>query len=88
MPHRARAFIADLGRATPSIRSSLSSRQGQLISGFTHPTNEFDTPYQVINYHASNSCWNDVRRRFDHKDLMYRQRHKDTPRRMYAAHYR
>ena len=51
-----------------------------LISGFTHPTNEFDTPYRVINYHACNSCWNDVRHRFDHKDFMYCPRHKDTPR--------
>ena len=23
-----------------------------MISGFTHPTNEFTTPYRVINYHA------------------------------------
>ena len=30
-----------------------------MISGFTHPTNEFATPYRVINYHACNSCWND-----------------------------
>jgi autotransporter strand-loop-strand O-heptosyltransferase len=51
-----------------------------LISGFTHPTNEFDTPFRVINYHACNSCWNDVRHRFDHKDFMYCPRHKDTPR--------
>jgi autotransporter strand-loop-strand O-heptosyltransferase len=51
-----------------------------LISGFTHPTNEFDTPYRVINYHACNSCWNDVRHRFDHKDFMYCPRHKDTSR--------
>jgi autotransporter strand-loop-strand O-heptosyltransferase len=51
-----------------------------MISGFTHPTNEFDTPYRVINYHACNSCWNDVRHRFDHKDFMYCPRHKDTPR--------
>ena len=26
-----------------------------LISGFTHPTNEFATPYRVINWHACNS---------------------------------
>ena len=32
-----------------------------LISGFTHPTNEFATPYRVINWHACNGCWNDVR---------------------------
>lgn len=51
-----------------------------MISGFTHPTNEFETPYRVINYHACNSCWNDPRHRFDHKDFMYCPRHKDTPR--------
>ena len=51
-----------------------------MISGFTHPTNEFDTPYRVINYHACNSCWNDVRERFDHKDFLWCPRHKDTPR--------
>jgi autotransporter strand-loop-strand O-heptosyltransferase len=51
-----------------------------MISGFTHPTNEFETPYRVINYHACNSCWNDVRVRFDHKDFLWCPRHKDTPR--------
>jgi len=51
-----------------------------MISGFTHPTNEFHTPYRVINYHACNSCWNDPAHRFDHKDYLYCPRHKDTPR--------
>jgi autotransporter strand-loop-strand O-heptosyltransferase len=51
-----------------------------IISGFTHPTNEFATPYRVINYHACNSCWNDVRHRFDHKDFLYCPRHANTPR--------
>jgi autotransporter strand-loop-strand O-heptosyltransferase len=51
-----------------------------LISGFTHPSNEFATPYRVINYHACNSCWNDVRLRFDHRDFLWCPRHKDTPR--------
>jgi autotransporter strand-loop-strand O-heptosyltransferase len=51
-----------------------------LISGFTHPLNEFATPYRVINYHACNSCWNDPRLRFDHKDFLWCPRHKDTPR--------
>jgi autotransporter strand-loop-strand O-heptosyltransferase len=51
-----------------------------MISGFTHPTTEFQTPYRVINYHACNSCWNDIRHRFDHKDFLYCPRHKDTPR--------
>jgi autotransporter strand-loop-strand O-heptosyltransferase len=51
-----------------------------MISGFTHPTNEFATPYRIINYHACNSCWNDVRHRFDHSDFLWCPRHKDTPR--------
>ena len=51
-----------------------------LISGFTHPTNEFHTPYRVINYHVCNSCWNDVRHRFDHHDFLWCARHAGTPR--------
>lgn len=30
-----------------------------LISGFTNPRTEFQTPYRVINYIKCNSCWND-----------------------------
>jgi autotransporter strand-loop-strand O-heptosyltransferase len=51
-----------------------------MISGFTHPLNEFGTPYRVINYHTCNSCWNDPHHRFDHKDFLWCPRHKDTPR--------
>lgn len=51
-----------------------------LISGFTHPTNEFETPYRVINWHACNSCWNDPRLLFDHKDFLWCPRHAGTPR--------
>lgn len=51
-----------------------------MVSGFTHPLNEFHTPYRVINYHACNSCWNDVRVRFDHKDFLWCPRHANTPR--------
>jgi autotransporter strand-loop-strand O-heptosyltransferase len=51
-----------------------------MISGFTHPTNEFETPYRVINWHACNSCWNDVRHRFDHKDYLWCPRHAGTDR--------
>ncbi|TWA73515.1 autotransporter strand-loop-strand O-heptosyltransferase [Azospirillum brasilense] len=50
-----------------------------MISGFTHPTNEFNTPYRVINYHACNSCWNDPRVRFDHRDFFWCPKHKGTP---------
>ena len=61
-----------------------------MISGFTHPTNEFATPYRVINWHACNSCWNDVRERFDHKDFLWCPRHAGTaaPVRMHAADHR
>jgi len=51
-----------------------------LISGFTHPNNEFETPYRVINWHACNSCWNDVREKFDHKDFLWCPRHAGTSR--------
>jgi autotransporter strand-loop-strand O-heptosyltransferase len=51
-----------------------------LISGFTHPTNEFFTPYRVINWHACNSCWNDPAVRFDHKDFMWCPRHAGSAR--------
>jgi autotransporter strand-loop-strand O-heptosyltransferase len=51
-----------------------------LISGFTHPINEFATPYRVINYHACNSCWNDQEQVFDQGDFMRCPRHKGTPR--------
>jgi len=51
-----------------------------MISGFTHPLNEFATPYRVINYHTCNSCWNDPAHRFDHSDFLWCPRHKNTPR--------
>jgi len=51
-----------------------------LISGFTHPTNEFDTPWRVINWHTCNSCWNDPKERFAHTDFMWCPRHQNTPR--------
>lgn len=51
-----------------------------MISGFTNPTNEFYTPYRIINFHTCNSCWNDMRVDFDHFDFLWCPRHKDTPR--------
>ena len=51
-----------------------------MISGFSHPLTEFDTPYRVINYHTCNSCWSDPLHRFDHKDFLWCPRHKNTPR--------
>ncbi|MFT9215306.1 MAG: autotransporter strand-loop-strand O-heptosyltransferase, partial [Acetobacter malorum] len=51
-----------------------------MISGFTHPTNEFETPYRVINWHTCNSCWNDPTERFDHHNFLWCPRHENTPR--------
>lgn len=51
-----------------------------MISGFTNPTNEFYTPYRVINFHTCNSCWNDMRIDFDHYDFLWCPRQKDTER--------
>ena len=53
-----------------------------LISGFSLPNTEFDTPYRVINYHACNGCWNDPKVRFDHKDFLWCPRHAGTPRQL------
>jgi autotransporter strand-loop-strand O-heptosyltransferase len=51
-----------------------------MISGFTHPLNEFHTPYRIINWYTCNSCWNDVRHRFDHKDFLWCPRLAGTDR--------
>ncbi len=51
-----------------------------LISGFSHPSTEFQTPYRVINWHTCNSCWNDPTHVFDHKDFLWCPRHANTPR--------
>jgi len=51
-----------------------------LIAGFTHANNEFATPYRVINWHTCNSCWNDPKFSFDHKDFLWCPRHAGTSR--------
>ena len=51
-----------------------------MVSGFTHPQNEFDTPYRVINYHACNSCWNDTSIEFDNRNYLWCPRHAGTER--------
>jgi autotransporter strand-loop-strand O-heptosyltransferase len=51
-----------------------------MISGFTHPTTEFATPYRVINYNVCNSCWNDPKVDFNRDDFMSCPRHRNTPR--------
>ena len=51
-----------------------------MISGFTWPSNEFETPGRVINWHTCNGCWHDMALTFDHKDFMWCPRHAGTPR--------
>ena len=51
-----------------------------MISGLTHPLNEFSTPYRVINYHVCNSCWNDPKANFNRDDFLSCPRHQNTPR--------
>lgn len=51
-----------------------------MISGFTHPNNEFHTPWRVFSTHGCNSCWHDVRVPFQHDDYHFCPRHKGTPR--------
>lgn len=51
-----------------------------MISGFSLPNTEFDTPYRVINYHACVGCWNDPTLRFQHGDFLWCPRHAGTPR--------
>ncbi|WP_158906719.1 autotransporter strand-loop-strand O-heptosyltransferase [Burkholderia sp. L27(2015)] len=58
-----------------------------MISGFTHPINEFATPYRVINYHVCNSCWNDTRIEFVHDDFMWCPRHKGTERQFECSRF-
>ncbi|HEI8868276.1 TPA: autotransporter strand-loop-strand O-heptosyltransferase [Serratia odorifera] len=50
-----------------------------MISGFSHPGNEFYTPYRVINYHVCNSCWNDSRSEFDNTDYLWCPRLSGQP---------
>jgi autotransporter strand-loop-strand O-heptosyltransferase len=50
-----------------------------LISGFSHPSMEFRTPYRVINFHACNSCFNDTTTEFDPKNFAWCPRRVGKP---------
>ena len=47
-----------------------------LISGFTDPVNEFETPYRVQNSSVCHGCWNDMRCDFNHFDFLWCPRKK------------
>ena len=49
-----------------------------LISGFTKPDNEFNTPYRVINKDVCNSCWNEEE--FDRANWNWCPYHEGTER--------
>jgi autotransporter strand-loop-strand O-heptosyltransferase len=51
-----------------------------MISGMTHPINEFDSPYRIHNTLVCNSCWNDTQIIFNHFDFLWCPRHAGTPR--------
>lgn len=53
-----------------------------MISGFTLPLNEFNTPYRIINPHVCHGCWNDLKVNFDHSDFKWCPYHRDTDREM------
>jgi autotransporter strand-loop-strand O-heptosyltransferase len=47
-----------------------------LISGFSKPLAEFETPYRIINESVCNGCWNDSTLKFDKSDWMWCPRNK------------
>ena len=47
-----------------------------LISGFSNPISEFQTPYRVFNEKACNSCWNDLDENFDASNWLWCPRGK------------
>lgn len=48
-----------------------------MISGFSHPSTEFRTPYRVINFHGCNSCFNDTTTEFDAQNFAWCPRRFD-----------
>ncbi|GBQ10080.1 autotransporter strand-loop-strand O-heptosyltransferase [Swaminathania salitolerans] len=51
-----------------------------MISGFTEPFNEFETPYRVINRNVCNGCSNDVTIEFERQNYFWCPRHANTER--------
>lgn len=51
-----------------------------MISGYSLPSTEFNTPYRIINWHTCNGCWSDPQLRFNHTDFLWCPRHAGTPR--------
>ncbi|MGF6440260.1 autotransporter strand-loop-strand O-heptosyltransferase [Paraburkholderia youngii] len=73
-------FFIGLSSGLSWLAWAVGQKNIVMISGFTHPNNEFHTPYRVINFNTCNSCWNDPRHSFDHKDFLWCPRHAGTDR--------
>jgi autotransporter strand-loop-strand O-heptosyltransferase len=57
-----------------------SGAQVILVSGFTLPICEFETPYRVYSTHGCKGCWDDTSVLFDHHDFLWCPHHKGTDR--------
>jgi autotransporter strand-loop-strand O-heptosyltransferase len=42
-----------------------------LISGFSKPFAEFETPYRIINEKVCNGCWNNEKHTFDKNNWLW-----------------
>lgn len=73
--HNAEFFIG-LGSGLSWVAWALN-KPVVLISGFSKPWAEFETPYRVFNESVCNGCWNDQALAFDKADWMWCPRNKD-----------
>jgi autotransporter strand-loop-strand O-heptosyltransferase len=48
-----------------------------MISGFSDPKSEFNTPYRVHNKNVCNSCWNDASLPFERENWLWCPKNKD-----------
>lgn len=84
LTHCARLIAhADVFVGLPSGLSWLAWALGVpvvMISGFSDPKTEFETPFRVINRAVCNSCWNDPGIAWDPYDFFTCPRHRNTSR--------
>ena len=69
-------FFIGLGSGLSWLAWALS-KPVVLISGFSKPFAEFETPYRIINESVCNGCWNDASLKFDKSDWMWCPRNKN-----------
>lgn len=68
-------FFIGLGSGLSWLAWSLN-KPVILISGFSKPMAEFDTPYRVFNENVCNGCWNDENLKFDPSNWLWCPRNK------------